>query len=148
MRDPEIVRRLNLALQFGLKLDLQAIERRLDESVALSGLGTADELFARFSLAFAQGGPKGGALYIAKHRAQLFAHLQKSALTGMEIELLARAGSINTAKQRLSEAVRDGLDETNHEILRRIISECSGAIPSRSAAQLLRKLATFAHLLT
>ena len=130
MRDPtKSLRRLNLALQFGLKLDFQAIETRLDQSVALSGLGSADEAFARFSLAFAQGGPKEAALYIARHRAQLFAHLQKFALTGMEIELLARAGSIDTAKQRLSEAVSDGLDETNQEILRRIISECSGADP-------------------
>jgi len=131
MRDPtKSLRRLILALQFGLKLYLQAMEKRLDQSVALSGLGSADEPFARFSLAFAQGGPMDAALYIAKHRTQLFAHLQKSALAGIEIELLARAGSIDTPKQqRLSEAVRDGLDETNQEILRRIISECSGADP-------------------
>jgi hypothetical protein len=69
MRDPtKSLRRLNLALQFGLKLDSQAIETRLDQNVALSGLGSADEAFARFSLVFAQGGPKEAALYIAKHR--------------------------------------------------------------------------------
>ena len=131
MRDPtKSLRRLNLALQFGLKLDFSGNRNtNSDQNIALSGLGSADEAFARFSLVFAQGGPKEAALYIAKHRAQLFAHLQKSELTGIEIELLARAGSIDAANQRLSELSRDGLDEGKQEMLRRIISECSGADP-------------------
>lgn len=53
MREPEqSLRRLPLALQFGLKLDLPTIEKEIDRRVALSGRGTADEAIARFALAF------------------------------------------------------------------------------------------------
>jgi hypothetical protein len=56
MREPkQSLRRLYLALQFGLKLDLTTIEKEIDRRVALSGTGTADEAIARFALAFMQG---------------------------------------------------------------------------------------------
>jgi hypothetical protein len=72
MREPEqSLRRLPLALQFGLKLDLAIIEKEIDRRVALSGRGTADEAIARFALAFTQRDPKGVAEYIARHRGQL-----------------------------------------------------------------------------
>lgn len=130
MRDPvQSLRRLNLALKFGLKLDIPAIEKRLDRSVALSGLGTGDEAFARYALVFAQENPKEAALYIARHRSELYAHLQKLGVMGTEIELLARSGSINAANELLTEAVAEGLGERDQETLRRIISECSGADP-------------------
>ena len=109
MRDPTMsLRRVNLALQFGIQLDVSAIEARIDQSVALSGEGTSDEAFARLSLAFAQSNHKGVADYIAKHRAQLYAHLLKPSVLAIEIEALARAGSISSATERLAEAVREG----------------------------------------
>jgi hypothetical protein len=51
MRDSaQSLRRLNLALQFGIQLEIPAIEKEIDRRVALSGKGTADEAFARLSL--------------------------------------------------------------------------------------------------
>ena len=130
MRDPtHSLRRLHLALKFGLTLDISAIEKRLDQSVALSGLGTPDEAFARYALVFAQNNSKEAALYIAKHREQLYAHLQKLGVIVTEIELLAQSGSINAASERLSEAATEGLGERDQENLRRVISEHSGADP-------------------
>ena len=131
MRDPEqSLRRLPLALQFGLKLDVAAIEKEIDRRVALSGTGTADEAAARFALAFVQGDPKGTAAYIARHRNQLYAYLHKSAVQMIEIEMLARAGQIDAAKERLTEAVADGLSANEQQHLTRIIREAEGADPA------------------
>ncbi len=127
MRDPlQSLRRLNLALKFGLKLDLAAIERRLDQSIAFSGTGTADEAYARYALIFAQKTPKDAALYIAKHRDQLYAHLQKLPIMGIEIETLARSGQIGAARERFAEAVAQGLGPTEQHALEAIIAEAAG----------------------
>jgi hypothetical protein len=136
MRDAEqSLRRLPLALQFGLKLDLPAIEKEIDRRVALSGRGTVDEAVARFALAFMQGDPKGTAAYIARHRSQLYEHLHRSAVYVIEVEMLARAGQIDTAKERLSEAVAGGLGSYEQQHLARIIAEAEGADPAAARKQ-------------
>jgi hypothetical protein len=131
MRDPDqSLRRLSFALQFGIKLDLATIEKEIDRREALSGKGTVDEAVARFALAFMQGDPKGTAAYIARHRGQLYEHLNKTAVQTIEIEMLARAGQIDTAKERLGEALADGLGGNEEQHLRRIIAEAEGADPA------------------
>jgi hypothetical protein len=131
MRNPEqSLRRLPFALQFGLKLDLATIEKEIDRRVALSGKGTADEAIARFALAFTQADPKGTAEYIAWHRGQLYEHLHKNAVQMIEIEMLARAGQLDTAKERLAEALADGLGGYEQQHLSRIIAEADGADPA------------------
>jgi hypothetical protein len=131
MRDPDRrLRRLFLALPFGLKMDLAAVEKEIDRRVALSGRGTVDEAFARFALAFTQGDPKGTAEYIARHHGQLYEHLQKSGIQTIEIEMLARGGQLDTAKERLAEALADGLGENERQHLSRIIAEAEGADPA------------------
>lgn len=130
MRDPaQSLRRLNLALQFGIKLDLKALEARIDESVALSGKGTGLEASARLSLALAQDSSKDVADYIDKHRAQLYEYFQRGAIQAIEIEALARAGLISSATKKLDAAVREGLPQTEQETLAHIIAEASGADP-------------------
>jgi hypothetical protein len=76
-----------------------------------------------------QGDPKGMAEYIARHRDQLYEHLHKSAIQTIEIEMLARAGQIDTAKERLAEALADGLGGNERQLLSRIIGEAEGADP-------------------
>ena len=146
MHDPtKSLRRLNLAIKFGLKLDLTAIEKRLDQSVALSGIGSGDEAIARYSLVFTQKGPKEAALYIAKHREQLYSHLQKLPVMGTEIELLAQAGSINAANERLAEAKKEGLSERHQEVLRKSFPSALVQIPSVSVELCMNKQATSAR---
>ena len=100
MSDPaKSIRRVNFAIRFGLKVDLAAIEARLDRSSALSGKGTAEDALARFALAFTKEGPRAAADYIEKHRAQLHEHLQQQLISGFEIEVLARAGLVTTARE-------------------------------------------------
>lgn len=154
MRDPtQSLRRLNLALQFGIKLDLAAIERQIEQRIAFSGKGTADEAFARFALVFVQGNPRAASEYIARHRMQLYEHLNKNAIQSIEIELLARSGQIDQANQHLAEAVADGMGELEQLAMRRIIAESAGADPTASRRQLyeqtgaLRELVNLANLL-
>ncbi|MGJ0531857.1 HTH domain-containing protein [Methylocystis sp.] len=154
MRDPaQSLRRLNLALQFGIKLDLAAIERQIEQRIALSGKGTADEALARFALAFAQGNPREAAEYIARHRAQLYEHLQKSGIQAIEIELLARGGLIDQANRHLAQAVADGMGEHEQRSLQRIIAEAAGDDPAAARRRLyeqtgaLRDLVNLANLL-
>jgi len=154
MRDPiQSLRRLDLALQFGIELDLTAIEKEIDKRVALSGRGTADEAFARFSLAFAQGSPRDAAAYIAKHRDQLYEHLHKNSIQMIEIELLARAGLVGTANEVLAKATAEGLGEREQQFLHRIIAESEGADPALGRKRLfeqtgeLRDLVNLANFL-
>jgi hypothetical protein len=130
MSDPvQSLRRINFAIRFGLKVDFAAVEERIDQSAALSGTGTADEAFARFSLAFTKDSPKAIADYIEKHRSQLYEHLQKQLIVGLEIEVLARAGLLTTAREKFQEAKRAGLSARDQDLLERIFAEVSGSDP-------------------
>jgi fructose-specific component phosphotransferase system IIB-like protein len=137
MRDPaQSLRRLHMALQFGIDVDLDAAERAIDHIAALSGGGTADEAQARLALAFAQKGPKGAAAYIAKHRAQLYVHLNKPAIQNIEVQMLAQANETAAARERLAEALADGLSEADGDRLRRMIAEAEGADPAAERKKL------------
>jgi hypothetical protein len=130
MTDPaQILRRLNFAIRFGLKVDVATIEERIDQGVALSGKGTADEALARFALAFIKETPRAAADYIEKHRSQLYAHLQKPWIIGFEIESLARAGLVATAREKLQQAVQEGLSARDQSLLQTMLAEMSGSDP-------------------
>ena len=86
MRDPaHSLRRLPLALQFGLKLDLQAVEREIDRQDTLSGGSSPDASLARFTIALTKNSQREAAEYIDKHREQLLKHLNPSFVTSVEI---------------------------------------------------------------
>lgn len=128
MRDPShSLRRLYLALQFRLKLDLEAVENEIERQIALSGDKSGDAAFARFSLAFAQGSPKAVAEYIDRYRSQFAEHLSAKLVAGIEIEMLARAGLRQRAEERLLALVDVGLSEAEQAHLRTIITSFSGA---------------------
>jgi pimeloyl-ACP methyl ester carboxylesterase len=130
MRDPEhSLRRLHLALQFGLKLDIDAVEKEIDRRTALSGGKSHDAALARFSLAFVQKSPKGVADYIDRHRTQLESYWGRERIGYFEIEMLARAGLPEQAEEHLAVLVNAELSETRQNHLRRIISEATGTDP-------------------
>lgn len=128
--DKQSLRRVHLALQFGVKLDIDAIEKKIDQNLALAGKGTADEALARFALAFAKGSPKAVAEYIAAHRKELYEHLNRTLVVVTEIEMLTRAGLKDIAKRRLEEEVTAGLGEREQQYLGRIVAETASADPA------------------
>jgi len=121
------LRRLHLALQFGLKLNLGAVEREIERQSTLSGGKSRDAALARFSLAFAQGNPKAVADYIDRYRTEFREHLNMTFVTGIEIEMLARAGFVQRAEELLKELADDGLAAEQHSHLRGIIDRSTGA---------------------
>ncbi len=130
MRDSaHSLRRLHLALQFGLKLDLDAVEQEIEKRTALSGGSSVDAAMARFSLAFAQNSPKAVVDYIDRHRTQLHKHFEKKLIDNIEIQMLARAGLQQRAEDQLSALINDGLSEAEQNRLRRIIAESIGGDP-------------------
>jgi len=131
MRDSaHYLRRIPLALEFGIKLDLKAVEQEIERQTALSGGNSHDASLARFSLALTQETPKAVADYIDRHRAQLQEHLEKKSILMLEVEVLARSGQPQEAEKLLTEFSDDGLSESEQSFLRKIIAESKGVIDS------------------
>jgi hypothetical protein len=123
------LRRLHFALQFGLKLDLDAVEREIEQRTALSGGSSADAALARFSLSLTQKNPKDVADYIDRHRDQIQKYIEKKFVGFTEIEMLAKAGLAKRAEERFMALVADGLSDAEQAHLRRIIAESTGIDP-------------------
>lgn len=145
--DKQSLRRVHLALQFGVKLDIDAIEKKIDQNLALAGKGTSDEAIARFALAFAKSSPKAVAEYIAAHRTELYEHLQKSAVIVAEIEMLARAGLKDAAEKRLAEEVAAGLGEREQQHLGQMVMEVAGADPATERRKLYEQTGNVTDLI-
>ncbi|MFY3093561.1 PIN domain-containing protein [Achromobacter xylosoxidans] len=137
--DTIMLRRLPLALQFGLNVDLVAVERRINQRVALSGKGTPDEAVARLAIAMTKKNPAAIVEYIAAHRDQLFEFLDRSRLLCMEIELLCKSRQIETAKETLAQMEQVDIGELNYERLQRMIAEAEGADPAAERRRLYEK---------
>lgn len=115
LRDPaRSLRLVPLALNFGVKLDLDAVARALDREVALFGGPTSDTAVARLSLALTQSSEEKVAAYIERYRSELEPCLDARAIAFIEIEMLSRSGQADAAQQtfeRLKAAVQLGPDE-------------------------------------
>lgn len=123
------LRRLNFALQFGLKLDLDAVAKEIDRKTAETGGKSIDAALARFALAFTQKSEGEIADYIDHYRNQLNEHLDQSSIARLEIEMLSRAGRVEEAEHRLEELQSNDVDDRIKLQLQRIISEATGTNP-------------------
>lgn len=130
LRDPTSALRLvHLGLQFGIRLNLQAVEHEIERHVALKGGMTPDAAIARFALAFTQKTPEEVANYIARHRDELAKYLDKKSMQFLQIEMLSRAGLPERANECMDILVEEGLSEVEESRLRRVIAEAQGADP-------------------
>lgn len=123
------LRLVHLGLQFGIKLDLQAVEQEIKQQIALHGGITHDAAMARFALAFTQKTPEHAASYIARHRDELAKYLDMKSMRFLEIELLSRAGQPERATECLNTLLEQGLISAEEDRLRRIIAEAEGTDP-------------------
>lgn len=130
LRDPKSALRLvHLGLQFGIKLELEAVEREIEQQVALHGGMTHDAAMARFALAFTQKNSEAIAKYISQHCVELSEHIDKKTLQFFQIEMFAQAGLVERANESLLSLVEKGISETEEGRLRRIIAEAEGTDP-------------------
>lgn len=120
------------ALQFGIKLDLGAVERNIERNIAINGGMSIDAAIARFALAFAKPTPEEAANYIARHHDQLAAHINPRLMKYRQIELFSSVGLIERANASLDQLLEEGIPAEEESNLRRIISEAQGNNPVES----------------
>ena len=123
------LRRLPLALAFGLKLDLNAVEREIDRQDALTDGNSADVALARFSMGQTKSSPQDVVDYISKHRQQILKHLNPSFVLSVEVQLLAQSGQFERAEQRIQDLPAGPEGEHERQHLNRIVAEARGANP-------------------
>ena len=121
---------VHLGLEFGLDLNIPAIEQEIARTLALHGGGTADAALARFSLTLIQRTPADVADYISQHIDQLSRHLDEKAVRLVQMEAFARANSRPRALQCLETLRSKGLlTATDDERIQRILAETQGRDP-------------------
>lgn len=123
---------VHYALQFGIRLDLDAVERAIKRSIAINGGMTIDAAIARFALAFMQPTHEETANYIARYYNQLAAHIDGRLMRYRQVEMLSHAGLIERAKLVLDQLLEEGIPTEQESNLRRIIFEAQGRDPVES----------------
>jgi len=135
LRDPQRgLWAVSLALQFGLKVDAEAVEREILRRVSLSRYNDIDAAIARFALVFSQPSPAAAAAYLDRYRLELLELIDPVAVTSIEIELLAKAGQNEAATARLEAAAADGLPLDQQKRLRELVGDVTGS-PDFQAAE-------------
>ena len=129
-RDPATALHLvHLGPQFGIKLDLKAVEREIERQTALNGRITSDAALARFALVFTQQSPEDAANYIERYHDELVTHIAKKSLRIHQVELLSQAGLPDRANDCLDILVQEGIFDAEENRLRELIAEAQGADP-------------------
>lgn len=123
LRDPKsALPFVRLGIEFGIALDLDAIEQEIERQIALHGGITLDAALARFALTFTQKTPRDAANYIAQYRDELASHIDKQIMLSLQIDLFSQAGQLEKANECLDILLEEGLSEAEESRLRIIIS--------------------------
>ncbi|XID90456.1 hypothetical protein ACF3MZ_18150 [Paenibacillaceae bacterium WGS1546] len=123
------LRLVPFALQFGAKLNLEAVEKEINREIALNGDVTQNAAIARLALAFTQKTPEKMALYIEQHFEELSGHIDRTSLQSLQVEMLSKAGLSKRAKECLASLLDEGISAIEESRLRRIIAESEGLDP-------------------
>ncbi len=118
-----------IAVQFGIKLDLAAVEREIDRQRALRGGENFQTSIARFAIALTGKDEKEVAEYINKYRDDLVENLGPDLVFFREIEMWCRAGLVHEAKTGFAAAQAAGVSGEQIESCRRLIDEAEGQDP-------------------
>ena len=149
MSDPQHrLRRLPIALLFGVKLDKNAVELELEREATRTGGKSADLAVARFAMARSQSDEAEVAVYIEKYRDQLTEYFNPTWIQAIEVETLARSNQLDKARAVLSEVEKQDVPAATIESLRRIVAEEAGSDPIESAEAAYQKGKRFPDLLT
>lgn len=146
MRNPaHSLRRLSLAVQYRLKLDMRAVEDEIGRQNAITGGGSIEVALARLAMTLTKESPRAAADYLEKHRAVLIKFLNPVLVASIEIQLLVKCGQIQLAQDRL-DALPQESDQSVLARLQRIISEAEGTDPIISREQLFKQSDSFTDL--
>lgn len=123
------LRLVPLALQFGIKMDLAAVELEIERQTVIHGGISPDAAIARFALAFTKKKPEDVANYVAQHYDELTKHLDPKFIRFLQVEMLSRADLPERASECLNSLLVEGISDADECLLRRIIAEAEGADP-------------------
>lgn len=133
LHDPDVALGfVNYAIQFGVKLDLDAVERDIDRSIAINGGMTMDAAIARFALAFTKPTLEEAANYIDRHYNELTTQIDPKVIKFRQIEMFSRAGLFEKASQILNQLIDQKIPVEEEKNLRRIIAEAEENDPVES----------------
>ena len=138
---------VHYALQFGIEMDLSAVERDIERNIAINGEMTIDAAAARFALAFTKATPEESADYIARYHDQLAAHIDSNLMRSLQIEMLSRASLIERANAILSQLIEQGIPVEQENNLKRLISESQGNNPVKSRKEQYMSTGALADLI-
>jgi hypothetical protein len=128
LRSPKrSLRYVNLAVQFGVKLSLELVEREIEQQIAINGGFTVETAIARFALVYTKKTPEDAAIYISQHQDQLIRFLDKKYLLLFQFDMFLKAGLIDKAKNCLNILLIDGISEEEENGIRRRLSEFEGS---------------------
>ena len=123
------LRLIPLGLQFGIKLDLAAVEQEIERQIALHGGAMQDAEIARFVLFCSRKPASMVANYIVDNEEALSKYLSLTAVRCFQIEVLSRAGLPEKAKECLQLLLTEGIAPDAENRLRNVIAEAEGADP-------------------
>ena len=147
-REPQSALRIvHHGLQFGVKLDTEAIELEIERQIALNGDLTPDAAIARFALAFSKKTPADFVNYLDQHRDHLFRYLDKKSILIVQIEMLSRAGMPDRAKECLDLLKKEGLLQEEENRIRRLIAEAEGSNPLELRREQYKKTGALVDLI-
>jgi pimeloyl-ACP methyl ester carboxylesterase len=105
------LRHVDFALQFGLKLDVAAVEREIDKQLALTGGLSVDAAKARLALTLNHSDPSEVVSYLVQHQRQLEDYIAPDLLHSIEIQALVASGRTDKAEQRIVELKVKGISD-------------------------------------
>lgn len=117
---------VNYAIQFGLRVDIAAIERDIERSIAINDGMTINVALARCALTQTMPAEEA-ASYIGRNHSQLVDYIEGKEIGRIQIELLIRAGMIEKAKEVLAQLIEDGIDTQQEGKLQKAISDASAS---------------------
>lgn len=123
LRDPKrALGVVHLAIEFGVDLDLQKIEREIDKQTALGGEITFDAARARFALILAEKNPENIVNQIERYEDELERFSDRKFVLLLKIEVLSRAGLHEKAKECFDTLKREGLSKAECQKTQEMIS--------------------------
>ena len=133
------LRFVRLGIQFGVKLDLGAVEKEITRQIALNGKITIDTALARFALVDTKDTPEQTLAYIDRHRDEIASLIDVRQLESIRFEMLLRIGQIENANAVLSLLIEDGLPDVEICRLRQLIAEAEGTDPIEGLKKQFKK---------
>ena len=123
LRDPKrALGVVHLALEFGVDLNRQKIEREIEKQAALRGETTFAAARARLALILTEKNPEHIANQIELHKDELECFLDRKSVRLLKIRVLSRAGLSERARKCFATLKQDGLSKTECENIQEMIS--------------------------